>query len=356
MSAPSLPTPLFSGPIDVIGDVHGEIDALRSLEFFLGYRPDGSHPGNRRLVFVGDLCDRGPDSPAVIRHVAARVAVGLAQCVLGNHELNLLRGTRKPGNGWFFERDHDHELGKFRQCTPATTADRAACLELLANLPLVLERPDLRVVHAAWHPASLQRLQQELATASLLEVYDAHRAEAEQWAVKTGLKAAATQEYARWHQQLVNESALVPLLPAIGRQDEHSQMANPVRVLTSGVEQLATQTFYASGKWRMVNRVPWWNNYRDTTPVLFGHYWRWATAAGAAAYSRGEQDLFAGIPDNAWLGPQQNAFCVDFSVGVRYRERPVKPGTAYCGRLAAVRWPERELVFDDGERRPLVSC
>ena len=49
--------PLFDGPLDVVGDVHGEIDALRSLLSHLGYSHDGrEHPNHRRLVFVGDLC------------------------------------------------------------------------------------------------------------------------------------------------------------------------------------------------------------------------------------------------------------------------------------------------------------
>lgn len=354
MPAP-LPAPLFSGPVDIVGDVHGEIDALRSLETTLGYRPDGSHPAGRHLVFLGDLCDRGPDSPAVVRHVAALVVEGRAQCVLGNHELNLLRGSRKPGNGWFFDRDHDREIGKFKQCTPATTADRALCLRFVETLPLALERPDLRIVHAAWHRPALELLQAELAGATLLKVYATHDRAADQWAAESGIKAAAAQEYHDWGRQLADDKASVPLLPGIGRQDEHSQMKNPVRVLTSGVARLAQQTFYASGKWRMVNRVPWWSDYLDPTPVIFGHYWRWATVDGAALYSRGEQDLFAGIATNAWLGPRQNAFCADFSVGVRYRERPRAPGTPWRGRLGAVRWPERELVFDDGERLPLVS-
>lgn len=58
--------PLFDGPLDIVGDIHGEIDALRSLIRHLGYDDDGTHPDCRRLVFVGDLTDRGPDSPAVV--------------------------------------------------------------------------------------------------------------------------------------------------------------------------------------------------------------------------------------------------------------------------------------------------
>ena len=56
---------LFDGPLDIIGDIHGEIDALESLLIHLGYEEDGAHPEGRRLVFVGDLVDRGPDSAGI---------------------------------------------------------------------------------------------------------------------------------------------------------------------------------------------------------------------------------------------------------------------------------------------------
>ena len=87
----------------IVGDVHGEIDALETLLSRLGYNYHGEHRQGRRLVFVGDLVDRGPDSPAVIERVMALVHRGLAQCLLGNHELNLLRGARKAGNAWLLD-------------------------------------------------------------------------------------------------------------------------------------------------------------------------------------------------------------------------------------------------------------
>lgn len=72
----SLVQPLFEGPVDI----HGEIDAIRSLMHHLGYADDGTHPKDRRLVLVGDLTDRGPDSPAVVDLVKRLVDSGRAQC------------------------------------------------------------------------------------------------------------------------------------------------------------------------------------------------------------------------------------------------------------------------------------
>ena len=60
-----------------------------------------------KLVFVGDLCDRGPDSPAVIEHVQRLMDAGRACAVIGNHEINLLREEAKDGSGWAFARRAD---------------------------------------------------------------------------------------------------------------------------------------------------------------------------------------------------------------------------------------------------------
>ena len=81
---------LFEGPIDIVGDVHGEHEALWNLLTYLGYNNEGEHPEGRRLVFVGDLVDRGPNSPQVVEDVIRFFDNGTAQCILGNHELNIL--------------------------------------------------------------------------------------------------------------------------------------------------------------------------------------------------------------------------------------------------------------------------
>lgn len=75
----------LTGPFDIIGDVHGCASELEALLGKLGY-VDGVHPEGRTAVFVGDLVDRGPDSPGVLRRVMAMVKSGNALCVPGNHE------------------------------------------------------------------------------------------------------------------------------------------------------------------------------------------------------------------------------------------------------------------------------
>lgn len=82
------------GPFDIIGDIHGCFDELVSLLEKLGYQVNGfevTAPENRKAVFVGDLVDRGPASPQVVRLVMGMVAAGTALCVAGNHEEKLRR-------------------------------------------------------------------------------------------------------------------------------------------------------------------------------------------------------------------------------------------------------------------------
>ncbi|MGO4458186.1 polynucleotide kinase-phosphatase [Streptomyces sp. M-16] len=86
----------LTGPFDIIGDVHGCASELETLLGKLGYE-DGVHPDGRTAVFVGDLVDRGPDSPGVLRRVMGMAGSGNALCVPGNHENKLgryLKGSK----------------------------------------------------------------------------------------------------------------------------------------------------------------------------------------------------------------------------------------------------------------------
>jgi protein phosphatase len=89
------------GPFDIIGDIHGCRDEAVELLRALGYTvagtreaPEVSAPADRRAIFVGDLVDRGPDSPGVLRLVMHMVANGTALCVPGNHDVKLMKKLR----------------------------------------------------------------------------------------------------------------------------------------------------------------------------------------------------------------------------------------------------------------------
>jgi len=89
------------GPFDIIGDVHGCFDELRELMTTLGYSIEedgGAHrvvtPEGRKAIFLGDLVDRGPKTPEVLKLVMGMVEAGTALCVPGNHDMKLLQKLR----------------------------------------------------------------------------------------------------------------------------------------------------------------------------------------------------------------------------------------------------------------------
>jgi len=99
----------WTGPFDIIGDIHGcyeeTIALLEKLDYQISTVADDGHnygievlhPDNRQVIFLGDLVDRGPDSPAVLKLVMSMVQSGIALCVPGNHDIKLhkhLRGKK----------------------------------------------------------------------------------------------------------------------------------------------------------------------------------------------------------------------------------------------------------------------
>lgn len=358
MTEGQLIRPMFDGPIDIVGDVHGELGALRALLRKLGYARGGRHPEGRRLVFVGDLSDRGPDSPGVIALVRRLVKLGNAQCIIGNHELNLLRRTKKDGNHWYFPGDHSKFEEKFGKCRRASAVERRSILDFLSRLPIALERHDLRIVHAAWIPDAVEACRRYRGT--VLGAYRQFDRTVNGSKYAQRLRAASEAQLTRVGDAIRDKSEHPPFLDAVARYDEYYQMSNPVRVLTSGAERVTRKPFYAGGKWRFVERERWWRDYKGPRRVVFGHYWRWWDPASHELLSKGEPYLFDGDGPGGWHRNRQHrnvGFCVDYSAGVRHKERKERGKRKerlshhFQGRLAALRWPERKIVFDSDEAR-----
>ncbi|MFG2461894.1 polynucleotide kinase-phosphatase [Streptomyces sp. NPDC048523] len=134
----------LTGPFDIVGDIHGCALELESLLGKLGYA-DGVHPEGRTAVFVGDLVDRGPDSPGVLRRVMSMVKSGNALCVPGNHENKYgryLKGRKVQ---------HTHGLAEtIEQMESVTDEFRAEVREFIDGLVshYVLDGGRLVVCHA----------------------------------------------------------------------------------------------------------------------------------------------------------------------------------------------------------------
>ncbi len=339
---------LPDNPLDIVGDIHGEIDALNALLPHLGYDAKGNHPDGRKLVFVGDLVDRGPDSPGVINKVQSLVQKKNAYCILGNHELNLLIDDIKDGSGWFFDKRYKKDLKNYApfQCTPPE--QRQDVRDFLGSLPIALVRDDIRIVHAAWTTASIEAVS-TITLGTITEQYKMWDFAAQSAAEASGLYERYLQEKQQWARELEDEHNPPPFLHAIAEYEATQQMVNPLKVLASGVEQPADEPFFAGNRWRFSDRINWWDDYDDDVPVVIGHYWRLLKARPTANSPRYTQ-LFKGIPPTAWYGKKKNVFCVDYSVGARWRDRKADRDTkASKFKLAALQWPENRLVFDSGD-------
>lgn len=333
--------PMFDGPVDFVGDVHGELEALELLLQNLGYARDGSHPDGRRLVFLGDLVDRGPDSLGVVRRVRGLMEAGVAQCIVGNHELNLLLGKRRAGNEWFYGLEQRLRLGKSEAGSGPVIPqrrvghrERTELLLFIQRLPLALEREDVRAVHACWSGERVEELRGE--RRGLADFFYARERELTD-AYKERMRA---------------EGRPVPEGPLRHERDvwldTERQNRNPVTALTSGLERPAEEPFKAGGQLRFVRRVRWWNEYDEAPAVVFGHYWR-ALDEAHKPVKRGPY-LFEGLDWREPLGPRRNCWCLDLGAGARNVARTRgDEGTHVRTALVALRWPERVLVDDHGQ-------
>ena len=159
-----------SGPFDVIGDVHGCAGELEALLVRLGYHvawhgaPGGAlvtvtPPAGRRAVFVGDLVDRGPRSPDVLRIVMSMVEAGVAFAVPGNHDVKFQRWLDgkdvKPTHGL------DRTIAQFE---PEPKAFRVSVRTFFKSLPLYLwfNGGTLAVAHAGIKEEMLGRVSGEV--------------------------------------------------------------------------------------------------------------------------------------------------------------------------------------------------
>ncbi len=151
---------------DIIPDIHGQSAKLASALAGLGWRQRGgswrhADPG-RRLLFLGDFIDRGPDNAGVIAMVRACLDSGRADAIMGNHELNALQfHSRHPETGLWLRphseknlRQHAAFLSEFPMGDPQTRA----VLDWMTTLPLWHETPGLRAVHAAWVDSAITGL------------------------------------------------------------------------------------------------------------------------------------------------------------------------------------------------------
>lgn len=302
---------------DVIGDLHGHASALEALLRSLGYRETHGawrHSG-RQALFVGDLIDRGPEQVKTVSLVRRMVDAGSARSLMGNHELNAIAFfTPDPAApGEFLRRHHSARWGdknvKQHQAFLREVGGTPLHAELVGwflTLPLWLELPGLRVVHACWHHRYMEylapklgperQLPRDLLAAATLEPDD----EAEKdTPTPTVFKAVET----------LLKGIELPLPPAFGFHDKDGHHRTRVRIRWWDTAALtwrdASMLSDEERRGLPPDLIP--EHVRlghdGGAPVFFGHYW------------------LTGEPEP--LG--ERVACVDYSI-------------AKGGKLVAYRW------------------
>ena len=180
-------------PYDIIGDIHGQAEALVALLGKLGYEEShGSAKGlsmsqlrhsawrhsERQVIFVGDFVDVGPEQVNAVSIARAMVDAGSALAVMGNHELNAIAWylPDPQSNDGDYLRSHFSEQwgAKNRHQHAAFLSEvedkpvHGEIIDWFLTLPLWLDLPELRIVHACWHSQSIKYLRPKLLPGSRL--------------------------------------------------------------------------------------------------------------------------------------------------------------------------------------------
>jgi hypothetical protein len=294
---------------DVIGDIHGHADALRRLLIKLEYTEvEGAfRHDSRKAIFVGDFIDRGPNQREVLRIARKMCKTGSASAVLGNHEFNAIGWATPNGNGGYL-RDHSKKnsaqhtefLTQFGEGSP----EYRDSIDWFRRLPVWLELPGLRVVHACWHEASR----------TVLEPY----LDSENCFTEEGLPVALQQDseaYSAAEILLKGPEERLPPGKSFLDKDGHKREEVRIRWWDAHATTFRKAAIGMDDRLEELpnSELPTDYRYMETTPVLFGHYWM--TDAPAITAS--------------------NAVCLDFSVAKK-------------GHLTAYRWSgERELSLEN---------
>jgi len=299
---------------DLIGDIHGHADELRALLHHLGYRPDTAgiprHPAGRQVIFLGDYIDRGPKIRETLQLVRGMVEGGAALAILGNHEYNALAFWQfHPDGGHLRPHKPQHILQHLETIqafrTPELFEEWLDYLAWFLTLPLALELPGLRAVHACWEPRHLAYLRQELPDLRLTPNFLLRASRRD------------SPEYTATEVTLKGREVSLPAGLSFADKDGHRRELMRVRWWQNPATAAAYHDYFLEDLPELRDQPvdaasldPW--HYQDETPVFFGHYWL-----------RGTPQIL-----------RPHAVCLDYSV-------------AKGGQLIGYRWDGEQTLSAD---------
>lgn len=295
---------------DLIGDIHGHCTTLQKMLTQLGYAEQEGvwqHP-TRKIIFVGDYIDRGPQIKETLELVKRMTDAGHAIALMGNHEYNAVAYATQGGSGDYL-RSHDAAHNKQHAATlnqfAAYPSEWQGYLQWFKTLPLFLDLGNLRAVHACWDEEHINWLKENNYTTLSDELlHKAHQEKSqEKWVIEETLKG---------------KECNIPEKFVWYDKDGHARTANRIKWWVQNKGANCGELLFSCPPEMMDEPVP---NYKainiypaDAPPVFIGHYW----------LEELEPALQAG-----------NVVCLDYSV-------------AKDGYLAAYRW-DGEAVADSGK-------
>ena len=299
---------------DIIGDIHGHAEPLVKLLQKMGYREDSEgwfHP-ERKVVFLGDFIDRGPDQAAVIKIAQSMVEAGNARAIMGNHEFNAVSfATPDPDNpGHGLRSDTKRKRAQHQvfldQMVEGSTAHREA-VEWFKTLPIYLDLPGFRAIHACWSDIQIRALQPYL---------DQHnRLRRSAWAPanqKGSVAHAAIEDLLKGYEITVPGGYIF-------RQNETPRYEARVRWWAEQDLPLNNSALVPGGHTvefpDLVVEAAGLPNYDNQKPLFIGHYW------------------FTGTPEP--ITP--HIACLDYSIAAR----------DHSGKLVAYRWDGEITLHKD---------
>jgi len=294
---------------DIIGDLHGYCSKLKELLLKLDYKELNGVWNNlsRKVIFVGDYIDRGPEIRETLQLVKRMVEAGSAIALLGNHEYNAIAYARLLNDGSFL-RPHNAKHRQQHQATIDQFADHddewKSHLNWFYTLPLFLDLGDLRVVHACWdqdHIEWLKSMSYFTLTEDLL-ILSHNRDDKSYQVINDTLKGREFNipEKYTWYDK-----------------DGHARHANRVKWWVKPGPCSYKEFLFNCPESLMAEKVPADINVNiyphDAPPVFFGHYW---------------------LEDKYPVIQKENVICLDYSV-------------AKNGSLVAYRWGGEQVLNND---------
>ena len=261
---------------DIVGDVHGHASRLESLLRKLGYEHDGyswKHD-SRRVLFVGDFIDRGPEQIETYKLVRAMVDHGSALAVMGNHEFNAVcYATPDPRDITNRLRPHTEkhmsQHAEFIRQVGEGTSLHQEMINWFKTLPLYLDLDELRVIHACWEDNVITAIDRMTDSNQCLHEWawqEASRKSTEAYnAVETALKGLEIDlpGGARFIDKGGFERRAIRTRWWSDRSSTYRSIAmmddQACAALPSEADQIVPET-----------ELP---GYQDTKLIFFGHYW-----------------------------------------------------------------------------------